>query len=61
MLCETNVNSDQKDLYCLQKHNSFYSDKLEGKKSGTGIALYVHEKINAIKNIVASTTQRVYF
>ena len=56
-ICETNVNSDQKDLYCLQEHNSFYSDKLEGKKSGTGIALYVHEKFNAIKNIVASTTQ----
>ena len=50
-ICETNVNSDQKE------HNSFYNDKLEGKKSGTGIAPYVHEKFNAIKNIVASTTQ----
>ena len=56
-ICDTNVNSDQKDLYCLQEHNSFYSDKLEGKKSGTGIALYVHDQFNAIKNIVASTTQ----
>ena len=56
-ICETNVNSDQKDLYCLQDHNSFYSDKLECKKSGTGIAIYVHEKFNAIKNIVVSTTR----
>ena len=24
-ICETNVNSDQKDLYCLQEHNSFYT------------------------------------
>ena len=40
-ICETiNVISDQKDIYCLQEHNSFYIDKLEGKKSGTVIALY---------------------
>ena len=37
--------------------NSFYSDKIKGKKSGTGIALYIHEKFNEIKNVVASTTQ----
>ena len=65
-ICETNVNSDQKDLYCLQEHSFFYSDKLEGKTSGTGIALYAHEKFNAIENIVASTvnnsaTSWVYF
>ena len=40
-----------------QQFLHFYSDKLENKKSGTGIALYVHETFNAIKNIVASTTQ----
>ena len=48
-ISETNVNSDQRDLYPLQDYNSFYSDKLKGKKSGTGIALYIHEKFNAIK------------
>ena len=55
-IAETNVNSDQKDLYRLDNYESFYSDKLDDKKSGTGIALYVHEKFNATKNIVASTT-----
>ena len=55
-IAETNVNSDQKDLYRLDNYESFYSDKLDDKKSGTGIALYVHKKFNATLNIVASTT-----
>ena len=40
-IAETNVNSDQKDLYKLDNYNSFYSNKLDGKKSGTGLAIYV--------------------
>ena len=34
-IAETNVNSDLKDLFPLNRHNSFYSDKLDNKKSGT--------------------------
>ena len=56
-LAETNVNSDQKDLYPLDNFKSYYSDKLENKKSGTGVALYVNKKFNVMKNIDASVTK----
>ena len=55
-IAETNVNSDQKELFPLNEHNSFYSDKLDGKKSGTGLGLYIHEKFNTTKNTLASVT-----
>ena len=48
-IAETNINSDQKDLFPLNEHNSLYSDKLDGKKSRTGLALYIHKKFNATK------------
>ena len=63
-ISKTNVNSDQRDLYPLHDNNSFYSDKLKGKKSGIGIALYIHEKFNAIKMLLLqqlSHTLSVFF
>ena len=53
-IAETNVNADQKQLYPLLGYKSYYSDKLDNKQSGTGIALYIHEKFNATKNNIAS-------
>ena len=49
-LVETNVDADQKGLFQLDHFNSFYSDKLPGKSSGTGVALYTHEMFNTTIN-----------
>ena len=53
-IVETNVNSDQKELYKLDGYNSFYSDKILDKSTGTGVAVYVHESFNATYNPEAS-------
>ena len=42
-IAETNINSDQKDLYKIDEYNSFYSDKIPDKSKGTGVATYVHD------------------
>ena len=56
-IAETNIDSDQKQLYRLNEYKSYYSDKISNKKSGTGIALYLHEKFNGTKNNIASITE----
>ena len=55
-IAETNINSDQKQLYQLTNYNSFYSDKLKDKKSGTGLGLYLDSSFNGIENGEASVT-----
>ena len=45
-IAETNVDSQHKDLYKLDNYNNYYNDKLPGKSSGTGVALYVHDSFN---------------
>ena len=55
-LVETNVNSDQKELYKLDGYISFYSDKILDKSTGTGVAVYIHESLNATYNSEASVT-----
>ena len=47
-LAETNCNPCHKNLYHLPGYTSFYQDKIQNKKKGTGVAVYVHESLNAI-------------
>ena len=51
-LAETNCTSDNKSLYNIQNFTSFYQDVLQvdgiNKKKGTGVALYVHNSLNAV-------------
>ena len=46
-LAETNTDSCNKDLYQLPNYKSFYQDKKPNKKKGTGVAIYVHDSLNA--------------
>ena len=46
-LAETNADTQHKDLYKLDNYNSFYNERLPGKSSGTGVALYVHDLFSA--------------
>ena len=55
-LVETNINNEQKELYKIDNFKSFYNDKLDNKKSGTGVAIYINETLNATKNNMATTT-----
>ena len=48
-IAETNADPKHKDLYPLNDYKSYYGDKIPGKITGTGVALYVHESFNAIK------------
>jgi hypothetical protein len=49
-LAETNVESAHSLLFKLDGYNSFFGDVLPGKFKGTGVALYVHESLNATIN-----------
>ena len=44
-------------MFPVDNFKSFYNDKLENKKSGTVVALYVHEQFNAVENDSASMTK----
>ena len=46
-LAETNVDPNNKDLYALDNYKSYYHDIDLDKKKGTGVALYVHDSLNA--------------
>ncbi len=52
-MAETNCDPSCKDLYALDSYNSFYQEVHPIKSKGTGVALYVHNSLNAtvIKNI----------
>ena len=47
-IAETNCDPNHKDLYALPGYTSFYQENMKNKKKGTGVAIYVHESINAI-------------
>lgn len=49
-LAETNVNIDDSSVYQLDGYKSFYQDKHVNKIKGTGVALYIDEKFNAVIN-----------
>ena len=42
---ETNIDSCHKDLYCIPDYTSEYNDKFPGKRKGSGIGLYVKNKL----------------
>ena len=46
-LAETNTRSDLGNLYKLPFYNSYYQDMQVDKKKGSGVAIYVHETLNA--------------
>ena len=47
-LAETNCDPNHKNLYALPGYTSFYQETIKNKKKGTGVAVYVHESLNAI-------------
>ena len=49
-LAETNISSDTSETYQIPGYYSFYQDKLPGKASGTGVALYIQNSYNATVN-----------
>ena len=46
-IAETNVDPMLGALYPLPQYQNFYQSPLPGKKKGTGVALYIHEKYTA--------------
>ena len=55
-LAETNEGPEMKDLYKLTGYESFYQDTFCSKRKGTGVALYILESFNAVKNDELSQT-----
>ena len=50
-LAETNIDSSEKDLYCLSEdYVSVYQSKIENKKKGSGLGLYINKKFNFTMN-----------
>ncbi len=45
-LAETNIGPEESTVYALPNYKSFYQDKQPQKSKGTGVALYVLEKLN---------------
>ena len=46
-LSETNTDPTNKDLFALDDYTSFYQDIISAKFKGTGVALYIHNSLNA--------------
>ena len=42
-IAETNIDESSKDLYSICEYNSEYNSKIQNKKKGSGLGLYVHE------------------
>ena len=57
-LAETNCNPDNKELYHITNYTSFYQNTITingvGKKKGSGVAIYVHNSLNAIHDATKS-------
>ena len=58
-LAETNVNESESPVYQLGGYNSFYQDKFEDKSKGSGVALYIHESLIAVKNEFVSRVTKI--
>ena len=54
-LAETNIGPNECDPYIIPGYQSFYQNKREGKKSGTGVALYINESLNG--NIIEELSE----
>ena len=54
-LAETNIGPELSGLYQLTEYNSFYQSTLPEKRKGTGVAMYIHQSLNAtIASIIPS-------
>ena len=49
-LAETNVGTDESNVYCLDGYNCFYQGKHVNKSKGTGVALYLDDSLNGVVN-----------
>ena len=49
-LAETNIDPELKDLYQISEYNSYYQSVCDGKRKGTGVALYIHTSFNCTIN-----------
>ena len=49
-LAETNTIPEHKNLYQIDGYNSYYQEPKPGKHKGTGVALYIHNNLNATIN-----------
>ena len=59
-LAETNVGHEESPVYKLPNYNSFYQNKQPNKAKGTGVALYVQDKLNAVINeLVSGVTENL--
>ncbi len=59
-LAETNIGPEESSVYTLQNYNSFYQNTQDKKAKGTGVAIYVNDKINAVVNeTVSEVTENV--
>ena len=48
-LAETNTDESNKDLYNIPDYQSFYQQTYPNKCKGTGVALYLHNSLSAVK------------
>ena len=48
-IAETNIDEESSNLYGISNYNSEYNSKAPGKKKGSGLGLYVHEKFQCTR------------
>ena len=48
-LCETNVDSSNKDLYHLKGYESVYLSKINNKSKGSGLAIYIKNDLTFVE------------
>lgn len=53
-LSETNIGPDEGTVYSIPNYNSFYQNTVGNKSKGTGVALYVQDRLSSIVNELAS-------
>jgi len=53
-LAETNINPEESSVYTIHGYKSFYQSTKSSKSKGSGVAIYVHESLNAVINGNAS-------
>ena len=54
-LAETNICPEESTVYPLTNYNSFYQSTIKHKSKGTGVAIYIHQSLNAVLNPEFST------
>ena len=48
-IAETNIDEENKNLYGICNYNCEYNSKIQGKKKGSGLGLYIHEKFQCTR------------